>query len=118
MLKLGKLLTLNSLVFLSAITTFAVAQPPANAFSVCGLITPERSFKTESRLITICRGEATFQMIITFHDGTGYQRIPVQQEGNLFRGTDGQHNYIIDDQTFVIGTDGEPPIRERVIESQ
>jgi hypothetical protein len=89
----------------------------AQAFSVCGLREPEATFKTESRLITICIGEASFQMVITFHDGTGYQIIPVDQEGNLFRGTDGTHNYIIDENTFVLGTDGEPPIRERVIES-
>jgi len=89
----------------------------AQAFSVCGLREPEASFKTESRLITICIGEASFQMVITFHDGTGYQIIPVDQEGTMFRGTDGRHNYIIDQNTFVIGTDGEPPIRERVIES-
>jgi hypothetical protein len=57
-------------------------------------------------------------MIITYPDGTGYQRIPVQQEGNLFRGTDGKRNYIIDSRNLVIGIDGEPPIRERVTQSK
>jgi len=110
-LKLAKLLGL-------AIALFPLyPHHSANAFSVCGLSREEASFKTESRLVTICIGEASFQMIITFHDGTGYQKIPVDREGDLFRGTDGTHNYIIDGTTFVIGTDGEPPIRERVLES-
>ncbi|TVQ41784.1 MAG: hypothetical protein EA365_16840 [Gloeocapsa sp. DLM2.Bin57] len=93
---------------------------PAQAFSVCGLRPPEASFKTESRLVTICIGEASFQMVITFHDGTGYEIFPViEREGNTFRASsqDGIRNFIIDDSTFVIGTDGEMPIREKVLES-
>lgn len=108
MLKLIKLLSLG-LAFFSL---------PAGAFSVCGLAPEEASFKTENHLITICLGEASFQMVITYHDGTGYRIIPVEREGNLFRGTNGQNNFIIDENTFVIGTDGEPPIRESVIERQ
>ncbi|MBR8826290.1 MAG: hypothetical protein DSM107014_00045 [Gomphosphaeria aponina SAG 52.96 = DSM 107014] len=104
---------------LSAAALFAaVPLKKATAFSVCGLQGEEAYFKTDSYLITICLGEASYQMIITYHDGTGYQRIPAQREGALFRGSDSQHNYIIDSNTFVIGTDGEPPIRERVIKSQ
>lgn len=93
---------------------------PAQAYSVCGLRPPEASFKTESRLVTICIGEASFQMVITFHDGTGYEIFPViERDGNMFRATsqDGMRNFIIDSSTFVIGTDGELPIRERVLES-
>lgn len=92
---------------------------PAQAFSVCGLREAEASFKTESRLVTICPGEASFQMVITFHDGTGYEIFPViERDGNTFRATsDGIRNFIIDDTTFIIGTDGEIPIREKVLES-
>lgn len=100
-----------------AIASITVAPISSLAFSVCGLQEPEATYRTETRLITICIGEASFQLIMTYLDGTGYTRIPVIQEGDLFRGSDGQHNYIIDNNTFVIGTDGEPPIRERVIEA-
>ncbi|WP_144052148.1 hypothetical protein [Gloeocapsa sp. PCC 73106] len=108
-MKLAKLLGLG-------IALVPFYHQPVEAFSVCGLSPEEASFKTENRLVTICLGEASLQMVITFHDGTGYQIIPVQREGNLFRGTDGAQNFIIDENTFVIGTDGEPPIRERVTE--
>ncbi len=104
--------------------TFALSPlyyQPAQAYSVCGLKSPEASFKTENRLVTICPGEASFQMVITFHDGTGYEIFPVtERNGNQFRATsgDGVRNLIIDAQTLVIGTDGEMPIRERVLESE
>lgn len=91
---------------------------PAGAFSVCGLEKPEATFKTTGRLVTICRGEASFQMIMTFYDGTGYQRIPVEREKDLFRGTDGRHNYIINKRELIIGTDGKPPQRERVLQAR
>ncbi|WP_013334377.1 hypothetical protein [Gloeothece verrucosa] len=88
------------------------------AHSVCGLKKETAAFKTKSYLVTICPGEASFQLILTYHDGTGYKRIPVQQEGRRFRGSDGKNNYIIDRQVFVIGTDGKQPIREVVLESR
>lgn len=90
----------------------------AIAYSVCGLQQEVASYKTKNYLITICPGEASFQLILIYHDGTGYQRIPVQKEGKGFRGTDGQQNYIIDRQQFIIGTDGKEPIRERVLSSR
>jgi|GEM_PF-1491347 len=115
----GKLAIKITATLLSAAALFtAIPLKQSTAFSVCGLQQPEANFKTNSYLITICRGEATYQMIITFHDGTGYQRIPVEREGSLFRGSDGQHNYIVDSSRFVIGTDGEQPITEQVIESK
>ncbi|MFM7191225.1 MAG: hypothetical protein ACKOX2_10460, partial [Microcystaceae cyanobacterium] len=40
---------------------------PVTAFSVCGLEKPQATFKTTGRLVTICRGEASFQMIMTFY---------------------------------------------------
>jgi hypothetical protein len=88
----------------------------ASAFSVCGLSREHASFKTKSYLITICSGEASLQMIKTFWDGTGYQRIPVQKEGRLFRGSDDRHNYILDSRQLLIGTDGEKPVIEKVIQ--
>ncbi len=90
----------------------------ASAFSVCGLTREYASFKTKSYLITVCVGEASFQMIKMYHDGTGYQRITVQKEGKIFRGSDDQHNYILDSRQLLIGTDGEPPVIERVIQSK
>ncbi len=90
----------------------------ASAFSVCGLQKPQATFKTTRRLITICRGEASFQMIMTYYDGTGYQIIPVQREKNLYRGTDGINNFIVNNREFIIGSDGEPPQRERVIQAK
>ncbi len=90
----------------------------ASAYSVCGLRTQIASFKTNSYLITICPGEASFQLILTYHDGTGYTKIPVEQDGKRYRGSDGKRNYIIDPQQFVIGIDGEQPFRESVIESR
>lgn len=90
----------------------------ATAFSVCGVQREEAYFKTKSYLITICRGEASFQLILTYHDGTGYKRIPVQKEGKKFRGSDNKNNFIIDSKQFIIGTDGEQPIREKVIQSK
>lgn len=118
-------MTYRSVLKLSAIVlSLAIAIPfftgygtKASAFSVCGTRKERATFKTKSYLITICPGEASYQLILTFHDGTGYQRIPVQQEGRKFRGSDGKHNYIIDRQQFIIGTDGEQPIRESVIQS-
>jgi len=88
----------------------------ASAFSVCGLSREHASFKTKSYLITICSGEASLQMVKTFWDGTGYQRIPVQREGRLFRGSDDRHNYILDSRQLLIGTDGEKPVIEKVIQ--
>lgn len=90
----------------------------AIAFSVCGINREEASFKTKSYLITICRGEATFQMVMTYWDGTGYRKIPVQKEGRKFRGSDGKNNFIIDSRQLIIGTDGEQPVRESVIQSK
>lgn len=94
-------------------TTFS---QKASAFSVCGLSRQHASFKTKSYLITICSGEASLQMVKTFWDGTGYQRIPVQREGRLFRGSDDRHNYILDSRQLLIGTDGEKPVIEKVIQ--
>ncbi len=90
----------------------------ASAFSVCGLRREEATFRTKSYLVTICRGEASFQLIMTYHDGTGYRRVPVVQEGRKFRGSEGGNNFIIDRNTFVIGTDGKEPIRESVTQSK
>lgn len=118
-MKLTKIVTITSFLFYGAIAAlFLISNQPTNAYSVCGLKAEEASFKTNSYLITICLGEASYQMIMTYHDGTGYKRIPVQQEGNKFRGSDDQHNYIIDSRQLIIGTDGEDPIREQVIESK
>lgn len=99
-------------------TTFIVSNfnQNASAFSVCGLSRQHASFKTKSYLITICSGEASLQMVKIFHDGTGYQRIPVQKEGRRFRGSDAQHNYILDSKQLLIGTDGEKPVIERVLQ--
>jgi hypothetical protein len=94
------------------------SQLPAIAYSVCGTKREAATFKTKSYLITICPGEASFQLILTYHDGTGYKRIPVQKEGNKYRGSDGKNNYIIDQNQLIIGTDGEDPIREAVIEAK
>jgi hypothetical protein len=63
-------------------------QKASASTSVCGLSREYAFFKTKNYLITICVGEASFQMIKLFHDGTGYQRIPVQKEGNKFIGSD------------------------------
>ena len=116
----------NSL-FTKAIITFLVmtstavlgsslTEKASASTSVCGLTREYAFFKTKSFLITICVGEASFQMIKLFHDGTGYQRIPVQKEGKQFRGSDEQHNYILDSRQLLIGTDGKPPVIERVIQ--
>jgi hypothetical protein len=95
-------------------TTFN--QKASASSSVCGLTREYAFFKTKNYLITICVGEASFQMIKLFHDGTGYQRIPVQKEGNKFRGSDDKHNYILDSKQLLIGTDGKPPVIEKVIQ--
>ena len=111
--------TVKTLMGLGIALGLGFGVPSASlAFSVCGLEQPQATFKTTKRLISICRGEASFQMVITFYDGTGYQRIPVQREKNQFRGTDGQHNYIVNNREFIIGTDGEPPQREKVLQSR
>jgi len=88
---------------------------PVNAYSVCGLKREEASFKTKSYLITICPGEASYQMIITYPDGTGYKRISAQKEGNKYRGSTQDHNYIIDPKQLIIGTDGQDPLKEKVV---
>lgn len=85
-------------------------------YSVCGMKGEIASFKTRSYLITICPGEASLHLILMYHDGTGYKRIPVEESGDKFRGSDGKNNFIIDRRQLVIGTDGEVPIRESVIE--
>ncbi|MDM9380615.1 hypothetical protein QUB80_07835 [Chlorogloeopsis sp. ULAP01] len=92
--------------------------PKAKAYGVCGLKTPEAQFKTAKHLVTICPGEASFQMIITYHDGSGYKRMAATRRGDRFSGSDAQHNYIIDSKRFIIGTDGKEPIRENVIQAQ
>jgi hypothetical protein len=107
------------LLFLTITITFEVNSPSsAIAYSVCGTKREAASFKTKSYLITICPGEASFQLILTYHDGTGYKRIPVQKEGKKYRGSDGKNNYIIDRNQLIIGTDGEEPIREAVVEAK
>lgn len=100
----------------TAILMTNFSQKASASSSVCGLSRREAFFKTKSYLITICVGEASLQMIKLFHDGTGYQRIPVQKEGNKFRGSDDKHNYILDSRQLLIGTDGKPPVIERVIQ--
>jgi hypothetical protein len=105
---------------LSSVTLFGGINPQkADAFSVCGLREPEATFQTDSRLVAICIGEASYQMVIMFHDGTGYTRVPAERQDQGFRGIDPNNinNYLIDSQRFIIGTDGEPPIREAVIQS-
>ncbi len=106
---------INNTVALSFLATIFTGIPTnVLAHSVCGLKSEVASFRTSTYLITVCPGEASYQMILMFPDGTGYQKIPTQRQGNRFNGSDGKHNYIIDRQTFIIGTDGEPPIRQAV----
>jgi hypothetical protein len=116
-----KSLFTKAIITLLVMTSTAVlgtsfAQKASASTSVCGLTREYAFFKTKNYLITICVGEASFQMIKLFHDGTGYQRIPVQKEGNKFIGSDDKHNYILDSRQLLIGTDGEPPVIERVIQ--
>ena len=116
-----KSLFTKAIITLLVMTSTAVlgtsfAQKVSASTSVCGLSREYAFFKTKNYLITICVGEASFQMIKLFHDGTGYQRIPVQKEGNKFIGSDDKHNYILDSRQLLIGTDGEPPVIERVIQ--
>ncbi|MEA5571943.1 hypothetical protein [Calothrix sp. UHCC 0171] len=106
-------------IFLSVVLiTGALITPEAKAASVCGEKTPEAKFRTTGHLVTICPGEASFQMVITYHDGSGYIRVPANREGGKFSGSDGKHNYIIDSRKFIIGTDGEQPKTENVTNSQ
>lgn len=116
-MKFAQIATITSF-WLSGAALVPVSIQPANAYGVCGLEAEAASFRTKSYLITICLGEASYQMAITYPDGTGYKLIPVQKEGNKFRGADEQHNYMIDSRQLIIGTDGENPIREQVIESK
>jgi hypothetical protein len=105
---------------LSSLTVLGTVSPQkAEAYSVCGVQEPEATYKTESYLVTICLGEASYQMVLTFHDGTGYKRVPAERQGQGFRGTDlnNINNYLVDSQRFILGTDGEPPVREQVLES-
>ena len=95
-----------------------VLTPSANAYGVCGLRQQTASFRTKSYLITICPGEASNQMVITYLDGTGYKRIAVERRDAKYRGTNGRRNYIVDPQFFIIGIDGQQPIREPVLESR
>ncbi|WP_019508738.1 hypothetical protein [Pleurocapsa sp. PCC 7319] len=88
----------------------------ATAHSVCGLNKKQASYRTNNYLISICLGEASYQGVVTYLDGTGYKRFPIQKEGRKYVGIEGNNNYIIDEKTFVLGTDGEEPIRERVVE--
>jgi len=116
-----KSLFTKAIITLLVMTSTAVlgtsfAQKVSASTSVCGLTREYAFFKTKNYLITIRVGEASFQMIKLFHDGTGYQRIPVQKEGNKFIGSDDKHNYILDSRQLLIGTDGEPPVIERVIQ--
>jgi hypothetical protein len=117
-MNLSKYWTLTVIALGISVSVLLGRSSPVAAFSVCGLARPEATFKTTGRLVTICRGEASFQMIMTFYDGTGYQRIPVEREKGLFRGTDGTHNYIINKRELIIGTDGKPPQRERVLQAR
>jgi len=122
---MSRLFSKNSLfnkriiTFFVMVTTTILASnfsQKADAFSVCGLSREHASFKTKSYLITICSGEASLQMVKTFWDGTGYQRIPVEREGRKFRGSDDRHNYILDSKQLLIGTDGEKPVIEKVLQ--
>lgn len=100
--------------FLASVFT-AIPDKSVMAHSVCGLRNEVASFRTSTYLITICPGEASLQMVLTFPDGTGYQILPAERDGNRFRGSsDGKRNYIVDRQTLIIGTDGEPPVRQKV----
>lgn len=91
--------------------------PEAKAYGVCGLEQEAASFKTTKRLVTICYGEASLQMVITYYNGTGYVKVSATREGDKFSGSNSQNNYIIDSKRFILGTDGEKPIRENVIEA-
>ncbi len=116
-MKFAQIATITSFWFCGA-ALLPVSIQLANSYGVCGLEAEVASFRTKSYLRTICLGEASYQMAITYLDGTGYKLIPVQKEGNKFSGTDGQHDYIIDSRELIVGIDGENPIREQVIESQ
>ncbi|WP_049802569.1 hypothetical protein [Gloeothece verrucosa] len=63
-----RILQLIPLVLSLAITTILGLNlnSKALAHSVCGLKREEASFKTKSYLITICPGEASFQLILTY----------------------------------------------------
>ncbi|WP_201782675.1 hypothetical protein [Calothrix sp. 336/3] len=112
MIKIYFLFSSLSVLLLSGLTPLEV-----KADSVCGEKTPEAKFRTSKHLVTICPGEASFQMIITYRDGSGYIRVPATRQGNKFSGSNNEHNYIVDPRTFIIGTDGKEPIRENVINS-
>lgn len=118
MIKFNKILTLFSGISITTSLLWALPVQKAFAYSVCGLQAEEASFRTENHLITICSGEASYQMIMTYLDGTGYKRMPAEQRENSFSASDGQHNYIIDSSKLTIGTDGETPQREAVVESK
>jgi hypothetical protein len=107
---------MNLQISLVGTLLFLTTMLPAQAYSVCGLSKSQASFRTKNHLITICSGEASFQMIMTYIDGTGYEKIPVERSQNKYQGSWEDTDYKIDSKFLVIKSKREAPITEKVLE--
>ncbi|MGB3510100.1 MAG: hypothetical protein WBA93_12855 [Microcoleaceae cyanobacterium] len=111
-----KCLLLSSFLIINSIALPATAQRNRNRHRTsCGSMQEEAYYRTENHQINICLGEASFQMIVSNFDGTERYKMPATKRGNRFDGSNQYHNYSISPRRFQIGTDGEPPVREKVI---
>ncbi len=110
-----KCVLLSVFLISNSITIPATAQRNRNR-TTCGSMQEEAYYRTKNHQINICLGEASYQMIVSNFDGTKRDKMPATKRGNRFDGSNKYHNYSVTPRAFQIGTDGEPPVREKVIE--
>ena len=111
-----KFLLLSSFLIINNIALPATAQRNRNRQRPnCGSMQEEAYYRTENHHINICLGEASFQMIVSNFDATKRDKMPATKRGDRFDASNQYHNYSVTPKMFQIGTDGEPPVREKVI---
>ncbi|MGK7921085.1 MAG: hypothetical protein AB4080_13870 [Trichodesmium sp.] len=110
---------LISFLIINTIALPATAQRNRSKYRPnCGSMQEEAYYRTENHHINICLGEASYQMIVSNFDGTERSKMPATKRGDRFDGSNKYHNYSVTPRGFQIGTDGEPPVREKVIKHE
>lgn len=110
---------LSSFLIINSIALPAAAQRNRNKNRTsCGSMQEEAYYRTENYQINICLGEASYQMIVSNFDGTERQKMPATRREDRFDASNQYHNYSVTPRGFQIGTDGEPPVREKVIKHE
>jgi len=88
----------------------------------CGRFKTEAYYRTQYQFVNICRGEASYLMVVTDNDGLGRERLGVEKQttatGVKYTGTsDRGIGYAIDDKLLKILFKDQPLYQEKVLKS-